>query len=441
MTTAPTNEMMAEAAKQLRDACVGPHAKIAWPHRILHETADLLDRCRLAATPARDVREALEALIAASKKYLAEARRRLDADIPKDAPVHPVSAYLLGLAIEIGDAQHALSNLDAAAPAAGGDERGHDWDGQYTAAEFIEIANEKYNLAKNGLGDDSSTDARALMACSLALRYAAEHMFAAPPLQAPAFDLPKRPFAFAVRRAPENGPDQWRLFMDEGEARAEAEQLDGDYEALFRVGDRRSAIAALQAPAHSDAVREALERIKTIGRKITDPNNLYGLQMANIASKALTAPAAKAPAVSEADVGRVIYEVYPHYEPGEYVEGFSVSPGGYLSWDQACARDAEFGSDQGFTKITEAPIKTANKILALIQSAAQGGGHQSDGGVEGHAAVSPEIPTQRSGASRDPLGDGSVKVSPHREDAAGIKPGPSDPPSQEASAPPIAGGR
>jgi len=79
-----------------------------------------------------------------------------------------------------------LVRLDAAAPAAGGDERGHDWDGQYTAAEFIEIANEKYNLAKNGLGDDSSTDARALMACSLALRYAAEHMFAAPPLQAPA---------------------------------------------------------------------------------------------------------------------------------------------------------------------------------------------------------------------------------------------------------------
>ena len=51
----------------------------------------------------------------------------------------------------------------------------------------------------------------------------------------------------------------------------------------------------------------------------------------------------------------------------------------------------------------------------------------SSGGVEGHAAVPLEIPTQRSGASRDPLGDGSVKVGPHREDAAGIKPGPLDP--------------
>ena len=58
-------------------------------------------------------------------------------------------------------------------------------------------------------------------------------------------------------------------------------------------------------------------------------------------------------------------------------------------------------------------------------------GTKSDGGVEGHAAVPLETPTQRSGESRDPLGDGSVKVGPHREDAAGIKPGPSDPiPSQ-----------
>lgn len=49
----------------------------------------------------------------------------------------------------------------------------------------------------------------------------------------------KRPFAFAVRRAPENGPDEWRLFRDEAEAREAADQLGGDYEGLYRVGDRR----------------------------------------------------------------------------------------------------------------------------------------------------------------------------------------------------------
>ncbi len=57
--------------------------------------------------------------------------------------------------------------------------------------------------------------------------------------------LPKRPFAFAVRRAPDNGPDQWRSAM----------QLDGDYEALYRVGDRRSAMdCGMALPSkHSEA--------------------------------------------------------------------------------------------------------------------------------------------------------------------------------------------
>src|SRR5882757_4724788 len=60
-------------------------------------------------------------------------------------------------------------------------------------------------------------------------------------------DHPKRPFAFAVKRAPENGADQWRLFLDEGAARAAAEQLDGEYEGLYRVEDRRSVSASLEA--------------------------------------------------------------------------------------------------------------------------------------------------------------------------------------------------
>jgi hypothetical protein len=80
--------------------------------------------------------------------------------------------------------------------------------------------------------------------------------------------LLKRPFAFAVRRAPENGPDEWRLFRDEGEAREAAEQLDGDYEALYRVGDRRSTIERLRTverqserTAAGAGEREAIARI------------------------------------------------------------------------------------------------------------------------------------------------------------------------------------
>ena len=75
-------------------------------------------------------------------------------------------------------------------------------------------------------------------------------------------DLPKRPFAFAVKRAPENGEDQWRLFMSEADARAEAEQLDGDYEGLYRVGDRRSAVESIrhEAPAPAEGNSAELAR-------------------------------------------------------------------------------------------------------------------------------------------------------------------------------------
>lgn len=54
-------------------------------------------------------------------------------------------------------------------------------------------------------------------------------------------------------------------------------------------------------------------------------------------------------------------------------------------------------------------------------------GDRSCGDHESRVVAVPlEIPTQRSGASRDPLDDGSVKVGPHREDAAGVAPGPQE---------------
>lgn len=80
----------------------------------------------------------------------------------------------------------------------------------------------------------------------------------------------------------------------------------------------------------------------------------------------------------------------------------------------------------------ELAIARRDAVFAALSAS----GTKSDGGVEGHAAVPLETPTQRSGESRDPLGDGSVKVGPHREDAAGIKPGPSDP-IPSPSAPPL----
>lgn len=56
---------------------------------------------RLVVVP----REALADLCDAVMADISEAKRRLDADIPKDAPVHPVSAFLTGTALHIGKAR------------------------------------------------------------------------------------------------------------------------------------------------------------------------------------------------------------------------------------------------------------------------------------------------------------------------------------------------
>ena len=50
-------------------------------------------------------REAMADLCDAVMADVSEAKRRLDADIPKDAPVHPVSAFLTGTALHIGKAR------------------------------------------------------------------------------------------------------------------------------------------------------------------------------------------------------------------------------------------------------------------------------------------------------------------------------------------------
>lgn len=56
---------------------------------------------RLVVVP----REALADLCNAVMADISEAKRRLDADIPKDAPVHPVSAFLTGTALHVGKAR------------------------------------------------------------------------------------------------------------------------------------------------------------------------------------------------------------------------------------------------------------------------------------------------------------------------------------------------
>lgn len=64
-------------------------------------------------------------------------------------------------------------------------------------------------------------------------------------------------------------------------------------------------------------------------------------------------------------IARAVYEADPFYESGECVEGFQVSPGGHLTWNQACARDAEFADDKGFFPITKYAYAAADKVCAI----------------------------------------------------------------------------
>ena len=96
-------------------------------------------------------------------------------------------------------------------------------------------------------------------------------------------------------------------------------------------------------------------------------------------------------------------------------------------------------------RVGHTPLNAPHDASAVISEIAKSGDDRrgvnagsasSDGGVEGHAAVPLEIPAQRSGVSRNPLGDGSVKVGPHCEDAAGIESGPSEVLSPDTAPPP-----
>lgn len=61
---------------------------------------------------------------------------------------------------------------------------------------------------------------------------------------------------------------------------------------------------------------------------------------------------------------KAIYVLDPFYEGGEYVDGFQVSPGGALTWEQACARDAEFSGDPVMLPITKFAKDAALAALA-----------------------------------------------------------------------------
>ncbi len=77
--------------------------------RRIDKTEMALATAARATPPSDAARVALSVLCDAVMAHIKEAKKRLDADIEKDAPVHPVSAFLIGLAIDVGKARAALS--------------------------------------------------------------------------------------------------------------------------------------------------------------------------------------------------------------------------------------------------------------------------------------------------------------------------------------------
>ena len=67
---------MSDLVERLRAACNGhPHAKIAWPHRILHEAADRIEALERERAALRDERDSL---IAAAPALLAALKNAIE---------------------------------------------------------------------------------------------------------------------------------------------------------------------------------------------------------------------------------------------------------------------------------------------------------------------------------------------------------------------------
>lgn len=73
---------------------------------------------------------------------------------------------------------------------------------------------------------------------------------------------------------------------------------------------------------------------------------------------------ARRPLPSREVIAAAAYGVNPFYESGEHVDGFQVSPGGNLSWEQAKDRDAEFAGDKLMLPVTADAYAIADAILA-----------------------------------------------------------------------------
>jgi hypothetical protein len=121
----------------------------------------------------------------------------------------------------------------------------------------------------------------------------------------------------------------------------------------------------LQHRPHDDALVEAY------GEASAETHRAF---MADIALLLASPPPGGA---TREEIARLAYEADPHYEGGETVEGFQVTPGGNLTWEQFKDQCAEFGDDpifHGWEDKLKSHYALADAILALRPVAPPPGG-------------------------------------------------------------------
>lgn len=225
------------------------------------------------------VEAALTTLCNAVMADISEAKRRLDADIPKDAPVHPVSAFLTGTALHVGKARAALAT-PVASPMRPEDE----------AEAFIQAAVDRAPEPLRRLGewlagvldeDDWKTAERMLLGAALTPP--------ATPSPAPAaveelvarlvkpLELVKPPGSETLRKAETllGGAVVWthheaggQWFWKLGSVASGSEATEADAEAMLRATYTARILSALDAAALStlaaDKARIEAERDKAL---------------------------------------------------------------------------------------------------------------------------------------------------------------------------------
>lgn len=86
-------------------------------------------------------------------------------------------------------------------------------------------------------------------------------------------------------------------------------------------------------------------------------------------------------------VARAIYEQEPHYECGEFVDGFPVSPGGHLTWDEIKDRAAEFPKS-GYFQLMDLTQKMARAAITAMREPT----NEMLAKAEGHIVVVTDAP-------------------------------------------------